>query len=257
MADSIWNYGIGAGLGEAVGKHFVHGLPKFDFSNPGPQRVLDFLQREEAPGGYLAPGQTSLENAQRVRGIYANGRQSYIDSLFQLGASGISRRYAQPIAQRYLDDANASANDTMATAMGTGTERRFDAMTGYINARNQSEWASKEAEINYGVAKMGAQASVQGGATSHYGNIAGSVMGMFKFSDRRMKKNVERVGVEGGLPIYEFEYRGKLGKENPGRFRGVMADEVEPLIPSAVKHDKRGRAMVDYAQLGTKMSRVA
>ncbi len=41
------------------------------------------------------------------------------------------------------------------------------------------------------------------------------------------------------------------------RFRGVMADEVEPRFPNAVVYDDMGFASVNYQMLGIEMKEVA
>lgn len=65
-------------------------------------------------------------------------------------------------------------------------------------------------------------------------------------SDRRLKKNIEKVGgFEDGLGIYEFDYIW-----GGPRHRGVMADEVEKLRPWALgPRTREGYATVDYGAL--------
>lgn len=71
-------------------------------------------------------------------------------------------------------------------------------------------------------------------------------------SDRRLKTNIAWVGVDErtGLNLYEFSYRGL-----PGRWRGVMADEVEQRYPDAVLTTDDGPAykFVNYKALGMEM----
>ncbi len=63
------------------------------------------------------------------------------------------------------------------------------------------------------------------------------------FSDPRLKSNVERVGTHRtGIGIYEYD----IGNE---RQRGVMANEVERVMPDAVKTHPSGFKMVDYAKV--------
>ena len=54
-------------------------------------------------------------------------------------------------------------------------------------------------------------------------------------SDRRIKENIEEVGVDQrtALPLYEFNYKEGFGDPNI-RYVGVMADEVELSYPDAV-----------------------
>ena len=68
-----------------------------------------------------------------------------------------------------------------------------------------------------------------------------------------MKQDIVRVGTYyNGLPQYEFAYR-----DNPGvRYRGVMADEVERVMPEAVLTAPDGYQRVDYALLGIEMEEV-
>lgn len=72
-------------------------------------------------------------------------------------------------------------------------------------------------------------------------------------SDRRLKENIEAVGQDEdtGLTLYEFNYIGETQ-----RYRGVMADEVQRVMPRAVSLDADGYAMVDYNMLGIEMVEV-
>ena len=71
-------------------------------------------------------------------------------------------------------------------------------------------------------------------------------------SDRRYKENIQRVDTHpAGFGLYLFDYKPEYrDAEGHGRRFGVMADEVEAIVPSAVVRDARGYARVDYAQLG-------
>ncbi|MEN6537229.1 MAG: tail fiber domain-containing protein [Bryobacteraceae bacterium] len=63
------------------------------------------------------------------------------------------------------------------------------------------------------------------------------------FSDRRLKSNIVRTGTHPlGIGLYEYDIFGE-------RQRGVMADEVETVLPSAVSTHSSGFKMVDYSQL--------
>jgi hypothetical protein len=72
-----------------------------------------------------------------------------------------------------------------------------------------------------------------------------SAAGMFGFSDVRLKSNIERVGTHPlGVGVYEYD---KFGK----RERGVMAQEVEQVLPEAVKTHESGFRMVNYGLLNS------
>jgi len=84
------------------------------------------------------------------------------------------------------------------------------------------------------------------GALGLYNATSGAAAG----SDIRVKENIERVGtLANGLGLYDFEYKPEF-KDHPlcgyGRFRGVMAQEVEKLIPEAVVTMDNGYKAVKY-----------
>ena len=69
------------------------------------------------------------------------------------------------------------------------------------------------------------------------------------FSDKRLKENIVRVGTSpSGIPIKEFNYKGK-----EGRYRGVISDDV-PWATS--KHPKVKYDMVDYSKVDVPFERI-
>lgn len=68
----------------------------------------------------------------------------------------------------------------------------------------------------------------------------------FQSSDRRLKTDIHLVGkLESGLNVYIFRY-----SKNPEiTHMGVMADEVETLIPDAISTDEAGYQRVNYGML--------
>jgi hypothetical protein len=58
-----------------------------------------------------------------------------------------------------------------------------------------------------------------------------------------LKSNIVRIGTHPlGIGIYEYDIFG-------GRQRGVMADEVEAVMPEAVNTHESGYKMVNYGLL--------
>ena len=71
-------------------------------------------------------------------------------------------------------------------------------------------------------------------------------------SDRATKENIVRVGTHpAGFGLYLFDYK-PVYREAAGFGRqfGIMADEVEAVLPQAVVMGPHGYKMVDYALLG-------
>lgn len=88
---------------------------------------------------------------------------------------------------------------------------------------------------------LGAGSSIGGSALSAY--TLGSMM---QQSDRRLKKNIVRIGETAKkIPLYMFEYIWSDKKHV-----GVMSDEVRKVVPEAVHTGMFGFDMVDYSMVG-------
>ncbi|WP_457663698.1 tail fiber domain-containing protein [Sinorhizobium medicae] len=73
-----------------------------------------------------------------------------------------------------------------------------------------------------------------------FGLLGTGLTAGIKYSDRRLKSSITRVGMlDNGLPVYLYEINGTIEL-------GVMADEVEAVIPNAVHIAENGFKMVDY-----------
>ena len=83
--------------------------------------------------------------------------------------------------------------------------------------------------------KVGANNAMMGG-------LFGLASAPFKFSDRRVKTDIKRVGsLDNGLPVYLYRYKGQSTPEI-----GLMAQDVERVNPSAVI-EISGIKAVNYA----------
>lgn len=77
------------------------------------------------------------------------------------------------------------------------------------------------------------------------GGFLGGVGSAIAASDRRLKKNIKKIGELGdGLGIYTYNYI-----NDTGPFVGVMADEVEQLRPDALGPVIDGFKTVDYSKI--------
>lgn len=146
------------------------------------------------------------------------------------GASGTA------IANQGLAGMNSGygAAGTMAGQMGSNAAGMYGAMGSYKNGADNAA-----ANANPMGALLGAGAQLGAAA--------------IKWSDRRLKQDIELVGRDErtGLNLYEFAY-----KDMPHeRWRGVMADEVLQVMPSAVHTNDEGFMSVDYSALGLEMTK--
>jgi len=71
-------------------------------------------------------------------------------------------------------------------------------------------------------------------------------------SDRSIKENIVRIDTHPlGIGLYLFDYKPEYRERcGTGRQLGVMADEVETVVPEAVSVHPDGYKMVNYAKLG-------
>ena len=102
-----------------------------------------------------------------------------------------------------------------------------------------------------------------------YGTVAGLTMGLtgtqsdifmaanaMMFSERGLKENISRIGAHPlGFGLYLFDFKQECrARCGVGRQFGVMADEVEKIVPQAVALDADGFRMVNYAMLGIRIA---
>jgi hypothetical protein len=108
----------------------------------------------------------------------------------------------------------------------------YQAAVGQNYAGQTSQW-------NANSQRIGAQNAAYAQAIGQLGGAAA-----MKFSDRRLKRDVQRIGTGAhGLPVYRFAYLwGEAGE-------GYMADEVAAVAPHAVSIGADGFARVDYGAL--------
>lgn len=108
------------------------------------------------------------------------------------------------------------------------------------------------ADINSYTANQQANASNNSAMGSTLGSLAATAVkaAPLFMSDERIKENLEYMGdLESGIKVYAFEYKPEF-KDHPmcghGRFIGVMAQDVEKIIPEAVITMDNGYKAVNY-----------
>lgn len=89
--------------------------------------------------------------------------------------------------------------------------------------------------------------------TQGTGNVNGDGgQGMMIPSDRALKENIVRIDTHPlGIGLYLFDYKPEHCEQcGCGRQFGVMADEVETVLPEAVSVRPDGYKQVNYTMLG-------
>lgn len=107
--------------------------------------------------------------------------------------------------------------------------------------------ANAQGQYNQSVynAQAAANAQMMSAGIGAAGALGGAGIGAAVKSDRRLKKNIKRIGTHVlGIGLYTWDYL--WGQP----FSGVMADEVEQVMPEAIVMHPSGFKMVNYEMLG-------
>lgn len=111
-----------------------------------------------------------------------------------------------------------------------------------------------QAQYNSQLASANAQNAARNSFTSGLMGLGGTLGGasIIAASDIRVKENIKAIGwLPNGLPVYEYEYKEAYkDKWGHGKQVGVMAQDVEKVIPEAVTEHSDGYKMVNYSLLG-------
>jgi hypothetical protein len=259
---------INAQLGQVqdvMGQGFNPNLPSTGM-NPGQSYQDAYMQRlapqlaqsREATTASLAnqgiaPGTQAYENAMRQQAIKEN------DLL--LGATtqgfGVGQQANQQAYNQALTNYNLPLNTLSALRTGAQVQN-----PSFVNSAQQATTGGADllgaSQMGYN-AQMGnfnAQQAAQQGLNSGLmglGGTLGAAYMMAPASDMRMKENIKQVGqLANGLNVYTYEYKPEF-RDDPfaghGKHIGVMAQEVEEIMPEAVITREDGYKMVNYGAL--------
>lgn len=129
-------------------------------------------------------------------------------------------------------------------ALLTGQQVNMPTMPGFSTAqRSAGTDYSGAAESQYGAAIN--DANFRQGQINNLMNLGGSLATAFRFSDRRLKKNIRTLGIlSTGVPVVYYEYLG----QSAGHV-GVIAQDLLAVQPDAVAVHPSGFMMVNYAKV--------
>jgi hypothetical protein len=221
--------------------------------------------------GYLT-GQPSMDDMTRLMPNYQFGLQQGMGQLNaqQNAAGGLiggnaiqgGQQFAQGYAGNALNDAfnqyqtnrqNVATNLYNASNIGsTGVQTAANAGTG--TASNVSNMLSSIGNAQAS-STMGQANAYAGGlnSISNYAMLYGMMNKTPSTSDIRTKENIKQIGfLPNGLPVYSYEYKEEFKNDplaGPGRYVGLMAHEVEKIIPDAVNLRTDGYKMVNYSKV--------
>lgn len=116
-----------------------------------------------------------------------------------------------------------------------------------------SAWQANQQASSSGWGGLGNLVGTLGGSllSAGAGSVGGKLVGALFGSDIRLKQNIKPAGkTSDGIQLYEYEYKPEFkALHGSGKFIGVMAQEVEKVIPTAVFRHPSGYKMVDYKQV--------
>ena len=229
-------------------------------SRLAPQLELSDAQtRQRLANQGLVPGGEAYENAM----ISQNQQKN--DLLTQAALQGIgldtsanaqgynqalqSGQFGNTASQQSLQQQLALRNQPLNEIAGlmSGSQIQMPQFQGYQGSNiapapimQGAQAAGQSAMDQYGIQSSNVNAQNAG----LYGLLGlGGAAGIMKYSDPRLKSNVVRVGTHPlGIGVYEYDIFGN-------RERGVMADEVESVMPEAVALHPSGYKMVNYGMI--------
>lgn len=223
-------YGGAGGLGSAR-----QALADRNLSQLGEQRLGTVAaqtsasveaQRQQAANSLLGAGQTASGQAGSLYGNILGAGQA------ALGAGQQGYGNLANLGQQGLTAANQAAA----------------ARIGY--AQSPQDTLAKYAQVIYGTPQASTTPNFAGtqGSTSSSSGVGAS---FGKGSDISIKENIRKIGVlDNGINLYKFEYKQQYKDVwGHGDQIGVMAQEVEKIIPEAVGIHEDGYKIVNYSMV--------
>ena len=127
-------------------------------------------------------------------------------------------------------------------------------------AREQADYARQAQMSDYAREDvMAGQANLAGYQQQQYGAIDAGINTLASASDKKLKKNITKVGeTEDGVPVSEFDYKkDKDAPSGPGRYKGVIAqDLIGTEHEGAVKKIGEKTLGVNYGKLDVKLGKI-
>lgn len=163
--------------------------------------------------------------------------QSQNDAYNQLMLQGRGQAVQEMLAAR-----NQPINETTALLSGSQVSQPSFIGNPQTGVANTDVAGIYNNNFNQQMAGYNAEMASNNAMMGGLFGLGGAALRFLPFSDRRLKKNISRIGTaDNGLPIYRYQYK------SGGPFViGFMADEVEKVAPEAVVTMPNGYKAVDY-----------
>jgi hypothetical protein len=149
-----------------------------------------------------------------------------------------------------LSNIYGASNQNRTSAYGTNSANQIASITGAANALASGQVGSANAY------SQGISSAISGGVGAYNAYNQNQLLTNYLSklptgSDAIIKENIRQVGVlDNGLNVYEYEYKAPYKDTwGHGQQIGVMAHEVEQIIPEAVSVHPDGYKMVNYSMI--------
>jgi hypothetical protein len=225
---------------QAVGQNQQAALAQYQAQLGGQQQGFGQNVTQQQLGNQ-AIAQNQQSALQQQQAMLAAQNQQYNQNLqgAQFGNTAQQQSLAQQLALR-----NQPLNEI--SGLMSGSQIQMPQFQGYqgSNVAPAPIFAGAQAAGQGAMDRYGIQsANVNAQNAGLYGLAGTAATGAMMFSDPRLKSNVVRVGTHpSGFGVYEYDIFGN-------RERGVMADEVEAVMPEAVALHPSGYKMVNYGMI--------
>ncbi len=244
-------FGVQQGTAQAQGAlgmaNMAAGLNSQNFTQAQAAATGDINRQLSAATTNQASQQTDLARALQAQQSNQAAQQAKINSDIQ-ASSGLNSaaQTAGQQAQNAFTMQNTAGTQQMSTAQDqiNAQMAKFQQAWGYPT-QQLGVLQSALGMTPYGQTTTG-QSNTQTYTPTDWAALAGAGIGalgnIFKApiggtSDKRLKKNLKRVGTHRptGVPVYDFNWKG----EPPGarKTRGPMAQDIEKVLPGAVKEN--------------------
>lgn len=188
----------------------------------------NFFNAAQNQGFSQGQQNAALRNSAQAQKFQENTSNASLNN--SAAAQALQQRIA--LQQAPLNEYNALTTNAQLQAPQFQTYGQGNAQAGNLMGMTQGNYNQAVGERN--------------NLMSGFFNLAGAATSAAKASDRRLKENIVKIGkTPAGINIYEYTY-----KDNPKKKQtGVMAQEVEKIIPAAVIMRQDGYKMVNYAMV--------
>lgn len=179
----------------------------------------------------VRPGTEAYDREMRN---FSTNRQRAYDQMY-LDAYDTAERSA-------LTERNQPLNEISALLSGSQVQQPNFTNTPTAGVAPTDLVGATQMGLNQGNMQAGINSKWNTGLMDGAFRLGGSALGGWMMSDRRVKDDVKKIGkLDNGLPVYSFKY-----KDGGLMQLGLMAQDVEKVIPEAVAETDSGYKAVNY-----------